>query len=326
MLSIVVPTHMRPDLLRACLLAVKRHGPADCEVIVVDDGSPGEEASRVAAQFAAVRVIRLASQGGFASAANAGIRASRGDVVELLNDDTEVQPGWAEAALRPFIDPAVGAVAPLVLTWPDGLVIDSAGDCYDLGGVAGKRGHGEPLTEAYLRPCPVFGASASSGFYRRTALARVGLFPESFGSYFEDVDLALRLRRAGLKAVYAPASRVLHHVSASYGRAGRRLLERQSRNEERVFWRNVPAHVLPRAVPRHFAVLAAKAWRRWQEGTLCPWLAGRLRVLSEVRALLHHRRDLREITATENMADWLVDERPFWAWAAGLRGESLNSA
>lgn len=320
MLSIVIPTHRRPDLLRACLLAVVRHAPAGREVIVVDDGSPGEVASRVAEQFAEVRVVRRTRQGGFACAANAGIRASRGDVVELLNDDTEVQPGWADAALRRFADPSVAAVAPLVLTWPDGLAIDSAGDRYDLGGVAGKRGHGERLTEAYLRPCPVFGASASSGFYRRTALERVGLFPESFGSYFEDVDLALRLRRAGFQAVYEPASRVLHHVSASYGRTGRRLIERQSCNEERVFWRNMPASVLPRAVPRHLAVLAGKAWRRCQDGTLSPWLAGRLRALCEMRALLRHRRGLHAITASENVGDWLVEERPIAAWAASLRG------
>jgi GT2 family glycosyltransferase len=323
MLSIVIPTHGRPDLLRACLLAVARHAPADREIIVVDDGSPSEEASHVAGQFAEVRVIRLGRQSGFARAANAGIRASHGDVIELLNDDTEVQPGWADAALRTFADPRVGAVAPLVLIWPGGTAIDSAGDRYDLGGVAGKRGHGEALTEAYLQPCPVFGASASSGFYRRSALERVGLLPESFGSYFEDVDLSLRLRRAGFQAVYEPASRVLHHVSASYGRVGRRLLERQSCNEERVFWRNMPAHVLPRAVPRHLAVLMAKAWRRCREGTLCPWLFGRLRLLSEVRELLRHRRGLGEITVTENMVEWLVEEQTFPAWAASVRRDRL---
>ena len=286
MLSIVIPTHQRPDLLHICLQRVVQHAPRDSEVLVVDDASPANIGSRVALAFAGVQVVRLPRRGGFARAANAGIRASRGDVVELLNDDTEVQPGWADAALQRFADPLVAAVAPLVLVWPAGLVIDSAGDRYYLGGVAGKRGHGELLSGLYLQSCPVFGASASSGFYRRSGLDRVGLFPESFGGYFEDVDLAFRLRRAGYQAIYEPASRVLHHVSASYGRGGRRLLEQQSCNEERVFWRNVPASALARAVPRHLAVLAGKAWRRWQEGTLTPWLLGRLRVLGEAPELM----------------------------------------
>jgi GT2 family glycosyltransferase len=311
MLSIVIPTHRRSDLLGACLDAVVQHAPADCEVIVVDDGSPDGAARQVAQRFTGVRVLQLPRSVGFAGAANAGIRASRGDIIELLNDDTEVQPSWADAALLPFRNPSVGAVAPLVLAWPDGTIIDSAGDRYYLGGVAGKRGHGEPLGEKYLQPCPIFGASASSAFYRRSVLDGVGLLAERFGSYFEDVDLAFRIRRAGYQAVYEPAARVLHHVSASHGRHGRRLLERQSCNEERVFWRNIPAGVLPRALPQHCAVLAAKAWRRWKEGALIPWLAGRLRVLGEVGDVLRHRRTLRAMTAVEDVAGWYVEEH-FW--------------
>lgn len=310
MLSIVIPTHQRSDLLHACLRAVTTHAPIGSEIVVVDDASPHGSACRVAATFPGVRVVRLARQSGFAVAANTGIRASRGDIVEMLNDDTEVQAGWADAALRWFDDPAIASVAPLVLAWPDGRIIDSAGDRYYVGGVAGKRGHRQPVTQEYLQSCAVFGPSAAAGFYRRAALERVGLFPEYFGSYFEDVDLAFRLQRAGFRAQFEPASRVLHHVSASYGRVGRRLIERQSCNEERVFWRNLPR----RALPRHLAVLAAKAWRRLDEGTFTPWLFGRLRAIRE-----HFSRErLRETSgamASEPIADdadlaaWCVEDR-----------------
>src|SRR5262249_5836548 len=149
--------------------------------------------------------LRLAQQRGFAVAANTGIRASRGDVIETLNDDTVVQPGWADAALPWFDDPALGAVAPLVLAWPAGKIIDSAAGRYYVGGLAGKGGHGLALAPAPLEPRRVFGASAAAGFYRRSALDRVGLFPDDFGSYFEDVDLAFRLNRAGYRAMYEPA-------------------------------------------------------------------------------------------------------------------------
>ena len=304
MLSIIIPTHHRTDLLQACLRAVTRHAPAHTEIIVVDDASPGAAASALAASFA-VRAIRLERQGGFAAAANAGIRASVGDIVEMLNDDTEVQAGWADAVLPRFTDPAVGSVAPLVLAWPDGNIIDSAGDGYYLGGVAYKRGHGEAFAPRYLRSCPVFGVSAAAGFFRRSALECVGLFAEEFGSYFEDVDLAFRLRRAGFTAVCEPASRVLHHVSASYGRVGRKLIERQSCNEERVFWRNLPASALRRALPKHIAVLAGKALRRAEEGTLAPWLLGRWRTLWDWRTIHRHRG---ELPPAGDIANWGIDE------------------
>jgi GT2 family glycosyltransferase len=308
-LSVVIPSHNRPDLLRACLASVTRHAPAGTDILVVDDGSPGGAVAAAASEFPHVRCLRSPRPRGFCAAANAGIAAARAAVVELLNDDTEVEPGWADAALAHFAEPAVAAVAPLVLRW-DG-DIDSAGDRYFRGGVAGKRGHGEPLAPDYLRPCRVFGASGSSAFYRRDLLSRVGGFPERFGAYFEDVDLSFRLHRAGGEVVFEPASRVRHRVSASYGRPRRRLLEQQSRNEELVFWRNLPAGELARALPLHLAVLAAKAWRRWGEGNLAPFLAGRLGALAEWPEVVRQRRRLRELGRENDVTRWGV-ERRFW--------------
>jgi GT2 family glycosyltransferase len=252
------------------------------QVIVVDDGSPRGVVTDAARAFPGVTILRNERPLGFAAAANRGIAAATGDVIELLNDDTEVEPGWADAALAWFADPTIGAAAPLVLQGPPhpGVpIIDSAGDEYDRGGFARKRRHGRPLTNDFRQPCEVFGASASSAFYRTDVLRAVGGFPEDFGAYFEDVDLAWRIRRAGFRCVYEPGSVVWHRVGSSY-RKRRKLIESQSRNEERVYWRNVPG--VWRTLPRHAAVLAAKAVRRVREGTLIPWTVGRLRAFAEL--------------------------------------------
>jgi GT2 family glycosyltransferase len=302
-LSVVIPSHNRSDLLRLCLDSVTRHAPPGTEVLVIDDASPDAAASTVSTSFPTVRCLRLPRQRGFCAAVNAGIAAASHPIVELLNDDTEVAAGWAGAALAHFTDPHVAAVAPLVLYGPPEAPprIDSAGDCYFVGGVAAKRGHGRPVTACYLTGGPVVGASASSAFYRRDVLQSLGGFPESFGAYFEDVDVSFRLNWAGHRIVYEPTSRVWHRVSASYGRPRWQLLEQQARNEERVFWRNLPAALLPRALPWHAAVLLAKAWRRWREGQLLPFLFGKLRVLTETVELLRHRRRLR---AAQPAPDW----------------------
>jgi GT2 family glycosyltransferase len=289
-LAIVIPTFQRVDRVRACLASVTRYCPSQTDVVVVDDASPADVANVVAA-FPGVRHVRLAKRGGFCVAANAGIAATTAPIVELLNDDTEVCPGWASAALRAFDDPRVAAVAPLVLR-PDGR-IDSAGDRYDPGGFAQKIGHGESINASMLQRRAVFGASGSSAFYRRSFLERVGLFPESFGAYFEDVDLACRIQRAGGTILFEPESRVIHHGGSSHGPASRRMIEQQSRNEEWLYWRNAPRIV--QSLPRHVAVLAAKALRRWTEGRLVPWLCGRARALRELRACRQHARSLAAI-------------------------------
>jgi GT2 family glycosyltransferase len=280
-LSIVVPSHSRVDLLSLCLTSVSRFKPESTQVVVVDDGSEAGCVSDVAERFRGTDFVRHTKSKGFCSAANAGIAAATGDVVELLNDDAEVTAGWAEAALAHFADPTVAAVAPLVLQNDPARraanlppVIDSAGDEYDPGGFARKRFHGRTGTS--LSPDSVWGLSAAAGFYRRSALIAAGGFPEHFGAYFEDVDLSFRIRKLGFDVRFEPGSVVWHRVSASYGRKpSRATLERQSCNEERVFWRNVGW----RHLPRHAAVVAAKAVRRWDEGTLLPWATGRLRAV-----------------------------------------------
>jgi GT2 family glycosyltransferase len=280
-LSIVIPSHCRTDLLKLCLHSVTQCQPVDTEIIVVDDGSKNGIVSQTAEQFPGVVVVRHAKPKGFAAAANAGIARAKGTVVELLNDDAEVTPGWAEPALAQFANPAIVAVAPLVLIHPNGDShshprVDSAGDVYDDGGFAQKRFHGERLSAKHFTPSRVWGVSAAAGFYRRESLMQVGGFAEEFGAYFEDVDL----RERGGKIVYEPQSVVWHRVSASYGRQPSRcILEQQSRNEERLFWRSSTGPKRWQKIPRHLAVLVGKSARRLSEGTFSPWLTGRIRAL-----------------------------------------------
>jgi GT2 family glycosyltransferase len=125
------------------------------------------------------------------------------------------------------------------------------------------------------------------------------------------VDLAFRLHWAGWQTLFQPESHVYHHVGGSYRKTNRRVLEMQSRNEERVFWRNVPRRSLARALPVHVAVLAAKAWRRFGHGELLPFVMGRLRLLGEVGAIRRHRRALHAKYPHVDWKHWQVEER-FW--------------
>jgi GT2 family glycosyltransferase len=283
-LSIVIPSCYRIDLLRPCLASVRRYAPAGTQVIVVDDASTNGIVSAAAGEFPGVRVVRQEQSRGFCAAANAGIAVATGAIIEMLNDDTEVTEGWADAALRTFADPAIVAVAPLVLQHGTGGIIDSAGDEYDRGGFAFKRGHRERFESsgAYGMACRVTAASAAAAFYRLDAVVAVGGFPESFGAYFDDVDLSQRLRRIGA-IQYEPTSVVWHHVSASHGRQpSRALIEQQSCNEERLYWRNRIEVDRWRTLPRHLAILAGKAFRRSREGRLVPWIRGRMRAWKEL--------------------------------------------
>jgi GT2 family glycosyltransferase len=291
----VIPTFQGLELLPACLESVRRHTPDPAtialEVIVVDDASTDGSAEWVAREYPEVRLLRLDRNGGFARAANAGLAAATGEFIQLLNNDAEVSAGWAEAALAPFDDPAVGSVAPLVLLRRDPSRVDSAGDVYLFVGWPAKRGHGEAAASWQdRRDEEVFGPSGSSAVYRAAALRVVGGFDDRLGSYYEDIDLAFRLRWAGFRCRFAPDCRVLHDVSATYRHDRPDLQRRIARNAELVFWRNLPARWLPVAIPGHLLFVGLQFGWRLIRGRPGPFLAGKIDALKHSQQLGPDRR------------------------------------
>lgn len=295
--SIVIPTYNNRTLLQRCLATVMRHRTADSEVIVVDDGSTDSTAEMVRSRWPEVRLLQQPNRG-FCAAANQGLRHSRGTFVELLNNDTEVTAGWLQAALPAFDDPTVASVAPLVRKLPYRATIDSAGDQYYWFGMAKKRGEGRPFAPPYDRPVEVFGASASSAFYRREALDKVGGFPEYFGAYLDDIDLGFRLRLAGYRCLFVPDSVVYHWVSRSYAIQSPRMKRQVALNSERVFWTNLTTGQLLMHVAPHLAYVLAQLAYKTVRGDFGPWFAGKCAALAEIPTLLKYRKQAQGLTST----------------------------
>lgn len=289
-LSIVIPTYNGRRLLEPCLESVMQHRPATAEVIVVDDASTDGTAEEIARRWPEVRLVRLERNGGFCRTVNAGLEVCQGEVVELLNNDTEVTEGWTEAPMAAFEDPSVGSVAPLVCKLPHRGVIDSAGDQYFWFGMAKKRGEGKPVTDEFSEATDVFGASASSAFYRLAALKVIGGFPEHFTAYLDDVDVGFRLRLAGYRCRFEPKSRVFHWVSQSHSLGSRRMKHQVARNDERVFWSNLTPKELAMHAAPHFAFLLIQLAYKAIRGDFGPWFAGKCAAMGEIGDLIGYRR------------------------------------
>ena len=127
-LSILIPTYNGRAHLERCLPSVCRHAPPHTQIVVVDDASTDGTASWLRTCFPQVEVVVRASNQGYCAAVNEGLEHVRGEVVELLNNDTEVCAGWADASLRWFADETVGSVAPLVLRMDRPGIIDTRRD------------------------------------------------------------------------------------------------------------------------------------------------------------------------------------------------------
>lgn len=237
--SVVIPTWNAADLLAQALASLAAQSFTDFEIIVVDNGSTDGTRERLARDFAAVRVVPLPRNLGFAAATNRGIAAAAGEIVVCMNNDVLAEPGWL-AALVAALDarPDAGSVASKMLDAKRPGVIDSAGDTMSL--VAWNFGKGEPDGPRFSAAREVLSACAGAAAYRRALFDAVGTFDETFFAWFEDVDLGLRAQLAGFRCWYEPAAVVHHLGSATADRVSATKTFYTARNALIVFFKTMP--------------------------------------------------------------------------------------
>lgn len=293
--SAVVTTYNGHAVLGECLQALLAQTRPFDEILVVDDASTEDDEAFVCARFSlerfpSLRTLRLDRNLGHAGAAAAGVAATRGELVALVNNDAAPDPDWLEHAVRPFVDPRVGSVATRLVRYDRPEILDSAGDAYTVVGHAFKSGEGEPDSlERQSRD--VFSACAGAALFRRAAYETAGGLRPELEAYYDDVDLGFRLRLAGYACVYAPLARCRHRVSATYGRGSFRQLALTSRNQAFVWWADMPAGLLLRYLPEHALFFVLQVVSRLFQGGLLPLLAGKAQALFRLPLLLRLRRE-----------------------------------
>jgi GT2 family glycosyltransferase len=213
----VIPTLGRSPWLGPCLEALRRDAP-EIEIVLIDQGEKPVETD-VAQK--ADKTFRLGRNLGFASATNLGITASTREFVATVNDDALVEPGWIGRLVEALDREPRAAAAQGVNLILDSSNIADIADIADGCGIAWNRWtqavqvrHGEPAPDPADPVRDIFGVSATAALYRRQALPE-GPFDQGLVSYYEDVDLAVRLRAAGWKALLVPAARARHAGSVT---------------------------------------------------------------------------------------------------------------
>jgi GT2 family glycosyltransferase len=208
---VIVSFNARSDLER-CLESLRAAPPqASHEVLVVDNNSTDRSAES-ARRVPGVRVIQQATNVGFARANNAGIRASTGTALLLLNSDTIVPPGAIDRLLAALdAEPDVAIVGPRL--------VDGSGHAeLSFGRMIGplnewrqkraaRRANVESLTRQRRYPDWVSGACL---LVRRSDAEAVGLLDERYFMYAEDVDFCAAVRARGRRVLFVPDVEIVH--------------------------------------------------------------------------------------------------------------------
>jgi GT2 family glycosyltransferase len=260
--AVVIVNWNAGDLLSRCLEALGRQTRPPDKVIVVDNASSDQSLTSAGLALHALQtrhdaeLIRLPENTGFARANNIAARAARQfDAIALLNPDAFPEPAWLEAlvaAAGRHPDVAAFASQMRLDASPDRL--DGAGDSYHVSGRAWRNGHQAPCAEWPAADAEVFAPCAAAALYRRNAFEEVGGFDEQFFCYFEDVDLAFRLRLRGYRCLYVHSAVVRHVSSASSGYRSDFAVYHGERNAVWTFVKNMPPLLFWLYLPQHLAL------------------------------------------------------------------------
>ncbi|MFN8377071.1 MAG: glycosyltransferase family 2 protein [Anaerolineae bacterium] len=286
-LSIIIVSWNVANLLMSCLRSIAATCPAETEVIVVDSASSDDTLSRVCVEFPNVTLLPQSTNVGFTRGTNIGLAASRGKYLMLLNPDTELLDGAAEAMISALQDDIlVGIVGPRTLN-PDGsdqstrrrfptfriAMFESTWlqlyaprqllDTYTVRDVADDG------------TAPVDWVQGSCLLARREVYATIGGLDEGFVMYSEELDWCHRAKDAGWGVLYLGSARIIHYGGQSSAQVPARthILFNQSKlRYMRKYHGRATAEVLRMILILNFAVQL---------------------ILEATKGLLGHKRELR---------------------------------
>ena len=216
--SIIIPVFDQLQFTHACLAALQtaQERPR-FEVIIVDDCSR-DKTPEIVPKIDGVVYLRNETNSGFIVCCNRGTEKARGKYLVFLNNDTIVSDGWLSALVDTFTEERQAGIVGSKLIYPDGRLQEAGGIIWQdaSGWNCGKFDDPQKPEYNYLREVDY--CSAAALMIPKALFQRVGGFDFRYApAYYEDADLAFKVRRAGYKVLYQPLSEVIHYEGATGG-------------------------------------------------------------------------------------------------------------
>jgi GT2 family glycosyltransferase len=243
LVSIVILNYNKKYLSEKCIAHLLRvTNYPNFEIIFVDNGSVDGSAQfikRIFESDARVKVVELRDNYGYALGNNIGASVARGKYIAFINNDVIVTSNWLNELINTLEkDTIIGAVQGKILRAGSNQ-IDSIGMFIDYFGNIIKIGEKESDGPEFNRVSEIFSVTGSCFVVRKDAFREIGGFDKNYFLMFEEIDLSWRLRLAGYKIVYIPASTVYHMVGATTKEIQKRLIRfHETKNKLMTFFKN----------------------------------------------------------------------------------------
>jgi len=244
LISIITLNYNQTDVTCEFLESTKCLQYKNFETIVVDNASKEDPTERILkAGYPNVKVLRSETNLGFTGGNNLGIKASKGDYIFIVNNDTEVTPDLLDKLLEPFaFDESVGVVSPKIKFFQQSDVIQYAGfsemnmfTCQNstIGNKQHDKGQFDFMSTTHC-------AHGAAMLVKRDVINKVGMFAENFFIYYEEIDWSTRIIRAGYKIIYQGYGTIYHKESMTMGKQSAIKVYYHTRN--RIYYMRRNAH------------------------------------------------------------------------------------
>ncbi len=246
LVSLITVNYNGLHYLKMLFASLRQLTYSPVEIILVDNASTDGSVEYTRRHFPEVKIVQNPENYMYARGNNEGIRVAQGEILCLINNDVEVDPGFLEPIVEAFQrDPQLAAAQPKILALDNREYFEyagAAGGFLDRYGYPFLRGRLFFTTEKdegqYDQPMHIFWASGAALFLRKSVLSQVGYLDEDFTLHMEEIDLCWRIHLHGYHIKCIPDSRIWHKGGGTLSAESPRKLYWNYRNNIFLLFKN----------------------------------------------------------------------------------------
>jgi len=292
--AVIIINYNSGAMLLRCLHDLELQTWRSFKVIVVDNASSDDSMLRAEREYPWIEAVRLESKVGFVMGNKIdAVLAPVCGAIACLGPHVYAHPDWLANLMQAAqAHPEFALFGSKLILAEDPGRLDGTGDIYHVSGAAWRRDHGRELADGHHIEGEIFAPCAAAALYRRDVFDAVGGFDSDYFCYFEDVDLAFRMRLMGHRCYYVPSA-IVHHVSSAItGYQSPFTVYHGHRNLVWTFIKDMPLPLLLAYLLLHLLLNAASIVLYTFKGQLITILKSKRDAIRGLRSVWRKRRQI----------------------------------